>query len=134
MIVLNASVVLKWIFQNEEGSDRALRYRDMQVAGEQPIAVPDLFFNEVGNVLLTRTRLDAAAVSEAFSLLWGFDLQVFDLGLEEFSNAIRISRRYGITLYDAVYVELARRLQCDLVTSDKKLCRKVRALKHVRLL
>lgn len=134
MIVLDASVVLKWILENEEGSDRALGYRDMHVAGEQSIAVPDLFFYEVGNVLLTRTRLDAAAISEAFSLLWTLDLEVCDLGLEEFSSAIRISRRYGITLYDAAYVELARRLRCDLVTSDKKLHRKVKALKQVRLL
>jgi predicted nucleic acid-binding protein len=134
MIVLDASVVLKWIFENEEGSGRALDYRDMHVSGEQPIAVPDLFFYEVGNVLLTRTRLDAEAVSEAFSLLWSFDLEVCDLGFEEFSSAIRISRRYRITLYDAAYVELARRLQCDLVTSDKKLYRKVNELRQVKLL
>jgi predicted nucleic acid-binding protein len=134
MIVLDASVVLKWIFENEEGSDRALRYRDMHVSGEQPIAVPDLFFYEVANVLLTRTRLDAAVVSEAFSMLWSFDLEVCDLGFEEFSSAIQISRCYGITLYDAAYVELARRLQCDLVTSDKKLHGKVKALRQVRLL
>jgi predicted nucleic acid-binding protein len=134
MIVLDASVVLKWIFENEEGSDRALRYRDMHVAGEQPIAVPDLFFYEVGNVLLTRTKLDPTAVSEAFGMLWSFDLEVCDLGFDEFSSAIRISRRYGITMYDAAYVELARRLRCDLVTADKRLYRKVRALKQVRLL
>ncbi len=134
MIVLDASVVLKWFFQNEDDCDRALRYRDMHVAGEQPIAVPDLLFYEVGNVLTTRTRLDTAAVSEAFFLLWNFDLEVCDLGYEEFSNAMRISRRYGITLYDAAYVELARRLQCDLVTSDKKLYQKVRGLKHVKML
>ncbi len=134
MIVLDASVVLKWIFENEEGSDRALRYRDVHVSGEEPIAVPDLFFYEAANVLLTRTRLDAGAVSEVFSMLWNFDLQVFDLGFEEFSSAIRLSRRYGITLYDAAYVELARRLACDLVTSDKKLHRKVKALRQVKLL
>lgn len=134
MIVLDASVVLKWFFENEEDCGKALLYRDKHVAGEQPIAVPDLLFYEVGNVLITRTRLDASAVAEVFSLLWNLDLEVCDLGFEEFSNAIRISRRYGITLYDAAYVELARRLRCDLVTSDKKLYYKVRALKHVKLL
>lgn len=134
MIVLDASVLLKWIFENEEGSDRALRYRDMHVSGERPIAVPDLFFYEAANVLLTRTRLDAAAVAEAFFMLWNFELEVFDLGFGEFSSAIRMSRRFGITLYDAAYVELARRLACDLVTADKKLHRKVKTLRQVKLL
>jgi len=134
MIVLDASVVLKWIFEDEEGHDRALRYRDMHVSGEKPIAVPDLFFYEVANVLITKTRLDAAAGSEAFSLLWNFDLEVCDLGFQEFSSGIRISRRYGITLYDAAYIELARKLRCDFVTSDKKLYRKVNELRQVKLL
>ena len=44
MIVLDASVALKWIFWDETGGERARHYRDRHVSGDEIIAVPDLFF------------------------------------------------------------------------------------------
>lgn len=134
MIVLDASVVLKWIFDEEDGGDRAALLRDGHVAGHEIVAVPDLLFYEIGNVLTTKTRLSEAAITEAFSLLWNFSLERFDLGLEEFRAGLNLSRKYRITLYDAAYVELSRRLKCPFVTADKKLYEKVRNVRSVELL
>ena len=134
MIVLDASVALKWIFTDEEGEDRAVRYRDRHISGEEVIAVPELFFYEIGNVLTTKTSLGNEAVSEAFSLLWNFDLEVFSLGYEEFLSSLALSRRYKITLYDAAYIELAKKLECDFVTFDKKLFEKAKGLKRIKVL
>jgi predicted nucleic acid-binding protein len=134
MIVLDASVALKWIFWNEEGGESARHYRDGHVSGDEIIAVPDLFFYEVANVLSTRTSLSEEAVSEAFSLLWSFDFEVFSFGLEEFLSAITLSERKRITLYDAAYIELARKLRCEFVTFDRRLYEKVKGLKEVKLL
>lgn len=134
MIVLDASVVLKWIFDDEDGADRVARLKDAHVAGNEIVAVPDLLFYEIGNVLTTKTRLSEAAVAEAFSLLWEFSLERFDLGLEEFQGGLALSRKYKITLYDAAYVELSRRLKCTFVTADKKLYEKVKSIKSVELL
>jgi predicted nucleic acid-binding protein len=134
MIVLDASVVLKWIFDDGSGGERAARMRDEHVAGHEIIAVPDLLFYEIGNVLATKTRLSEAAISEALSLLWEFSLERFDLGLEEFRGCLALSRKYRITVYDAAYVELGRRLECRFVTADKKLYEKVKGIKTVGLL
>jgi predicted nucleic acid-binding protein len=134
MIVLDASVALKWIFTDEEGEDRAVRYRDRHISGEEVIAVPELFFYEIGNVLATKTSLGNETASEAFSLLWNFDLEVFSLGWDEFLSSLALSRRFQITLYDASYIELAKKLGCDFVTFDKKLFEKVRGLKRVKFL
>jgi len=121
MIVLDASVVLKWIFDDEGGGDCAVRLRDEHIAGKEIIAVPDLLFYEIGNVLATKTRLSEAAVAEAFALLWDFSLERFDLGLDEFQGSLTLCRKYKITLYDAAYVELSRKLKCSFVTADRKL-------------
>ena len=51
MIVLDASVVLKWIFDDEDGGEQATRLKDAHVAGHEIVAVPDLLFYEIGNVL-----------------------------------------------------------------------------------
>lgn len=134
MIVLDASLVLKWIFADEVGADPAARLKDAHVAGQETVAVPDLLFYEIGNVLATKTRLSEAAIAEAFSLLWDFSLERFDLGLEEFQGSLALSGKYRITLYDAAYVELSRRLKCTFVTADKKLYEKIKSIKSVELL
>jgi len=123
MIVLDASVVLKWIFDDEVGAEPAARLKNAHVAG-----------HEIGNVLATKTRLSEAAIAEAFSLLWDFSLERFDLGLEEFQGGLVLSRKYKITLYDAAYVELSRRLKCTFVTADRKLYGKVKSIKSIELL
>jgi predicted nucleic acid-binding protein len=134
MIVLDASVVLKWLFDDEDGAEPAARLKGAHVAGHEVVAVPDLLFYEIGNVLATKTRLSEEAVEEAFSLLWEFSLERFDLGLEEFQGSLAMARKYKITLYDAAYVELSRRLKCTFVTADKKLYEKVKSIKTVELL
>ena len=134
MIVLDASVVLKWIVDDEDGGVSAARWKDAHVAGQEIVAVPDLLFYEIGNVLATKTRLSEAAIAEAFLLLWDFSLERFDLGLEEFQGSLALSRKYKITLYDAAYVELSRRLKCTFVTADKKLYEKIKSIKTVELL
>jgi predicted nucleic acid-binding protein len=134
MIVCDASVILKWIFDEEADGDHANRLKEGHVAGNEIIAVPDLLFYEVANVLATKTRLSEAAVNEAFSLLWDFQLERFDLGLEEFMGGLALSRKYKITLYDAAYIELARRLKCAFVTADNRLYEKTKTVKLVDLL
>jgi predicted nucleic acid-binding protein len=133
MIVLDASVGLKWILGDEEGGEKARRYREGHVTGEEAVAVHSLFFYEIANVLVTKTRLSTKDAAEGFSLIWDFDLEVFSLGLDEFLEGMILARQYGITLYDAAYIVLARKLGCPFVTSDRRLYRKVKGLKEVRI-
>jgi len=133
MIVLDASVALKWIFGEEEGGDKARLYKEGHVTGKEPVAVHSLFFYEIANVLATKTRLSTKDAAGAFSLIWNFDLEVFRLGLDEFLEGLTLSRQYGITLYDAAYIVLARKLGCPFVTSDRSLYEKVKRLRELRL-
>lgn len=114
--------------------EKAKPYRDSHVSGEEIIAVYDLFFYEIANVLTTKTKLSKGAIVEAFSLIWNFDFDIFNFGLEEFLSGITLSRQYRITLYDAAYICLAKRLKCPFVTADRKLYERVKELKEVKLL
>ena len=134
MIVLDASVALKWILGEEEGGEEARLYKEGHITGKEPVAVPGLFFYEIANVLATKTRLNTKNAAEAFSLIWNFDLEVFSLGLDEFLEGIILSRQCEITLYDSAYVVLARKLGCPFVTSDRGLYEKVKRLKGLKLL
>lgn len=134
MIVLDASVILKWIFGDEDLGEKARLYKDGHVSGEEIVAVHDLFFYEIANVLATKTKLSLKDTVEAFSLIWKFDLEIFNFGLDEFSEGLALSKKYGITLYDSAYIVLARRLKCIFVTADRKLFEKVKDLRQVALL
>jgi predicted nucleic acid-binding protein len=134
MIVLDASVALKWIFGDEEGGEKARLHKEGHMTGEETVAVHSLFFYEIANVLATKTRLSTKDAAEAFSLVWNFDLEVFSFGLDEFLEGIILSRQYGITLYDAAYIVLAKKMGCPFITADKILYKKVKGLKEVRIL
>ena len=134
MTVLDASVVLKWVFDDEDGGGRALQLKEGHIAGDDVIAVPDLLFYEVANVLATKTRLSEKDCAEAFQLLWGFELEQFDFGREEFVKALHLARHHAITVYDAAYVELSRKLRCRFVTADRRLYEKVKKMELVELL
>jgi predicted nucleic acid-binding protein len=134
MIVVDSSVVLKWIFDEEDAHERAIKYRQMHIFGEETIAVPSLFFYETANSLATKTKLNNSEAADFFLTFWNFGLEVFDFGLEEFLSAIALSRQYKISLYDAAYIELAKRLNCNFITADRNLYEKTKGIKAVELL
>ncbi|MCA1962133.1 MAG: type II toxin-antitoxin system VapC family toxin [Desulfomonile sp.] len=125
MIVIDASVALKWIFADEEGAADALSIRDAHISGESEVAVPSLFFYEVANVLATKVKLSVAEAQAAFRLFRDFEFQVYDLGMDDFLEAVRISHKHLITVYDACYLVLALRLDCRMATADLKLGERV---------
>jgi len=49
-------------------------------------------------------------------------------------TAFEHGRKFGITFYDAVYVTLAEKEDCKLITADTKLQRKVGGRTDVELL
>lgn len=134
MIVLDASVILKWVFADENGGEHARYYKERHISEEEIIVVPKLLFYEIANVLATNTRLRLEDITEAFSLIWNFDFEVYDFGSEEFLSGITLSKRYKISLYDAAYIELAKKLNCEFVTADRRLYEKIKGIKEVRLL
>jgi predicted nucleic acid-binding protein len=134
MIVLDASVVLKWIFVDEDRGERARYYKERHISKEEIIAVPELFFYEVANVLATKTRLLEEDAADAFTLIWNFDLEAFKFGAEEFLSGIALSRQYKISLYDAAYIELAKRLNCNFITADRNLYEKTKGIRAVEVL
>jgi len=134
MIVVDSSVVLKWVFDEEDAHERAIEYRRMHIFAEETLAVPSLFFYEIANVLATKTKLSNDEADDFFLTFWNFGFEVFDFGAEEFLSGMALSRQCKISLYDAAYTELAKRLGCNFITADKMLYEKTKGIKAVGLL
>ena len=127
--VLDASVVVKWWFSEDQVvlADAARAFLSAYSAGDLDIHAPDLLYAEVGNVLWKATRLRSwppLAARKAVKDLVGLGLSVHPMtGLLPF--AFEMAAAYGITVYDASYVALARRLGVPCYTADRRLIRAV---------
>lgn len=117
MIVLDASVLANVVA--DDGPDGATARHEVRVAGS--IAAPDLV--DVETVAVLRKRWIAKALSDR-----RFAAAIDDLAALEFDRypAIHFARRAyelraNVTPYDAMYVALAELLDCELLTTDRRL-------------
>lgn len=120
MVILDASVILKW-FMTEEESEIALGFRDRHAIGEEHVIVPSLLFYEVANVLRYNTSLPDEELINLFEILKDLELSAMNPSLPELEETMLYARQKNISVYDASYVILAKRLGCDLITADKRL-------------
>ncbi len=128
MIVLDASVVLKWVLRDEAGASAALVWRHRHLEGMERVAVPTLMFYEVANAMVFSGRLTAEQADESWDGLEAMGLAVHSLESGSMLRAMELARTAGTSVYDACYVALAEALGCDFVTADTKLARKLEAV------
>lgn len=123
-VVVDSSVALNWVMPDE---DRATTEALMDSVSLTGAVVPPLFRIEVGNSLLLgvrRKRISAEYISKALDLIEQLPLRVDANGADYvWRTTIEIAAAYGLTLYDAIYLELAIRLDLPLATLDAKLAR-----------
>lgn len=121
-VVIDSSVALNWVMPDE---DRTHTEALMDSIASTGAVVPPLFKIEVGNSLLIavrRQRIAAGYISDALDLLGRLPLRADVTSVEHvWSSTIEIAAAYGLTLYDATYLESAIRLELPLATLDKKL-------------
>lgn len=120
MIVVDASVALAWCFEDEatESTDAVLE----RVAAEG-VLVPVLWYFEIANVLVMaerRSRITPADAARLHSLLRGLPVAA-EAGTPSTAALAAVARDYGLTAYDAAYLELAMRHGIELATRDTAL-------------
>jgi predicted nucleic acid-binding protein len=97
----------------------------LDVVAEAAVFVPSLWPIEVTNALLIgerRHRLSTADVARFLELLRGLSIQIdTQTGSRAFGDTLALARTYGLTAYDAAYLELALRENLELATLDDQL-------------
>ena len=125
--VLDTSVVAKWFF-DEERTDRAVALLEDLLAGDARIHVPSSLFYELANVVWSRRG--PAFTEQQAREVWA-ELMTLPLSVTDESavlpEALTFAFQHGVTVYDAVFVVLARQVGCDLVTDDRTLWKQVAA-------
>lgn len=120
--VLDASVTVSWFFEDEAGA-----YTDavMDSFADHAAVVPSLWSLEVVNVLLVgqrRGRCNEAETIRFIELLKNLPVTLDEeTGRRALDHVFQIAREYGLTAYDAAYLELAMRLGLPLASIDRQL-------------
>jgi predicted nucleic acid-binding protein len=120
--VLDCSVTMSWCFEDEKTPEGDSVLDHLMKEGSQGI-VPSLWRLEVVNVLNVaekRGRLPAAKSLLFLDFLLELPI-VIDETPPDLKDILSLSRTYGLSAYDAAYLDLASREQIPLATSDNKL-------------
>jgi predicted nucleic acid-binding protein len=118
--VLDVNVAVKWVL-NEVGSRKAWRLRDDWQAQVYDLITVDVFPFEAAHAL---TRAERRRLIADASQFWGeimADCPRLFPSLPLAQRALTISRQTRIGFYDCLYVALAEREGCELVTADARL-------------
>jgi predicted nucleic acid-binding protein len=120
--VIDASVLIKF-YVPEIHFDKAEELLTRVEQGDVMLFAPDLIYPEVGNILWKKQRMKELTRSEAeeitdaiISLPLKIETSKLLLPL-----AMDIAMAYGITIYDALYLSMARIYETKMITADRKL-------------
>ena len=123
-LVVDASMTLAWYFEDEQTPASLQVLRDVSSEGA---IVPSLWRLEVASGLqaaLRRRRITAAfrdaSLRDLATLAIAIDAET---DLQAWARTLQLADRFGLTVYDACYLELADRLNFPLGTGDAPLAR-----------
>jgi predicted nucleic acid-binding protein len=121
MWVLEASVALAWCFADERTP--AVNALEDRLRAE-PAIVPQHWRREVASGLVSalrrsRPRLTLADRDGVLRALSALPIEVDEqTQLHAWQRTLALADQYGLTPYDAAYLELATRLGCELASLD----------------
>lgn len=132
MIVLDASVALKWFIKDEplgEAADAVLAEIESDPSA---YLVPEFFMNELLAVL--SKAAPKKSVQEALTLVEDLGLARIANGHELLQTAASLASDWKISGYDAVYLALAALTGGVWLTADERAARRVARPSLVRVL
>jgi predicted nucleic acid-binding protein len=118
ILVVDACIGTKWFFE-EIYTEHAVRILD----DKYTLHAPDLFLLEITNLLCKRIRrreITRNASDEIRKALTQLPVNYHDEN-QLIDSAYEIAITTGSSLYDCIYIALAILLDCQMVTSDKRL-------------
>lgn len=133
--MVDASLVVKW-FIPEIHSDAARRW----LGASHDYVAPDLLFSEAGNTVWKKVRRKELEETEGRQLVKDLaQVAVETVATRSLlEDGLALALTAGITVYDAMYLTLAVRLETEVITGDERFAEKIAGrpllARHVRRL
>lgn len=126
MIVIDCSVLIAGLLPDEVEERTRKVLEDLQ-RGVTVAAAPSLFYQEISNALLMayrRERISREVLSQYLDVIAILPVIVDTAAAtrgDTMKTVCELAEEYGLTTYDASYLELALRLDLPLLTLDSDL-------------
>jgi predicted nucleic acid-binding protein len=124
-VVVDASVALKWVFDDEDAVGQAVALRNDAIDGRFELVAPSLWLYEVTNGLVSaerRGRMDVRLGRRSLGHLMALGIELVD---PDPAATYQKAVAYGLSAYDASYVALAEATETSLWSGDRGLCNAV---------
>jgi len=122
MFVIDCSLTMAWLFDDEKTS---FSEKMMDRLEEEQAIVPSLWIIEVLNVLLVgekRKRITQSQSSHFLNVLSKMPIQIIEIqSILQSESMLFLGRTFGLTSYDAAYLDLASRYGLPLASLDDQL-------------
>ena len=118
-VVVDASAAMAFLAGDEVWLERWTAWTE----AEAMVLAPPHFPVEVANALLRSARIPAIDASARLARLYATGIDVADRGLPGLVGAIELADRYGLSVYDALYLDLALDVDGKFATLDRALAR-----------
>jgi len=125
VIVVDASVAIKWFVAGEKLVEEAERVLGEIQEEPSSYVVPDLFMNELLAVLCRLPDSSPSKVKEALALVEALGMKRVGNGHELLALAADFAGRWRLSGYDALYVALASLVGGEWLTADARAVRRV---------
>jgi predicted nucleic acid-binding protein len=139
IVVVDASIAVKWVIEEIDSHVASALLAEWSNQRKLLVA-PDLFLYEVANILRKKVRRNFITPSKAHQaaiLIWEMGIETrHPISPELWIEALEIAHAYNLPAsYDAHYLELAAREQCEFWTADERMYNSVKGqLSWVRLM
>ena len=125
ILVLDASIAVKWFFADEPQREQALAV--LQHLAESPnfFAVPDLFFIGVAAVTVRKSAWNRPFVAEAVQTIRDLGIQTLATGGMFLDRVADVACEFRLSIYDAIYAATAQELEGCWLTADAAAARRL---------
>ena len=121
-LVVDASIVLGWpVSKSKTAAHAALRLQDDAISGRKELHAPLFLLIEIINVLSKKYHIPISDIQSFIDQLRRIGIRFTIYYEDDMYDLLQTAVDYDLTAYDAHYVLLAKKLECKLITLDRKL-------------
>ena len=118
-IVIDSSIVLAWCLADEE---HQVAERAMRLTAEHGAVVPGIWRYELWNALIVNERRGRLTAEDARQFLGDLaEMRIERDGDHDEARLLVLARQWGLSAYDAAYLEVAARRGLAIASLDHRL-------------
>lgn len=119
--VVDTSVAIKWFTYTDEAYIFQARQLILDIqSGKIIILAPSILLTELANVFLLSKKLTGLQIKTAIEIVDNSRIAIAAVNKEIIISAVTLADKHEITVYDAVFLALAKQWNCRLISADQK--------------